>query len=77
MNTLTKTQQKENEKRAERGFKIFLTYRARHDKGNAHQDVLSDLLADLMHHVDEYGIDFDECLDTARMNYHAEKNGED
>lgn len=47
----------------------------------SNEEVLSDLLADLMHYVDalqvdrELGESFDELLTTARTNYEAEKEG--
>lgn len=33
---------------------------------------VSDLLADVMHLCKAVGMDFDELLETARMNYHYE-----
>lgn len=41
------------------------------------EEVLSDLLADLMHHADANEIDFADRLATAEINFTAERWGED
>lgn len=40
-------------------------------------EVVGDLLADIMHWCDRYGVNFEERLANARMHYDAEVNGGD
>jgi hypothetical protein len=38
---------------------------------------ITDLLADLMHYAAHQDIDFDRCLETAEIHFHAEKDDEE
>lgn len=58
-------------------WKVVNVYNVTHlmdeeDKQNA----ITDVLADLMHWCDEYGTDFNEAIESARMHYAAEIKGE-
>jgi hypothetical protein len=63
-----------NADRAERGARTLLDFYAfeyGEDESN-----LRDLLADLMHHADNQGLDFNNELRIARDHYEAEKEDE-
>lgn len=77
MARLTKKQKEENVERSTRGGAALDAYRDQYDNGEPDNDVLSDLLADLMHYAAGEKLDFHERLATAQMHYNAEKNGED
>jgi hypothetical protein len=46
------------------------------ETGSDAEDIVSDLLADLMHLCDKRKIDFEAELERARYHYEAEKHGE-
>ncbi len=67
------------EERIARATVAYAAYRKSVGTWGSDEEVLSDLLADLMHLVDallldrEIGEGFDDLMDRARMNYEAEK----
>jgi hypothetical protein len=71
----------DREKALVRASMVSKAYREQVGAWGSDEEVLSDLLADLMHLVDallvdrEIGEGFDDLLGTARMNYEAEKEG--
>lgn len=70
--------------RAERGLTALNAWKAAASEGGDSFDpaTIADLLADMMHlcrlnrDVDGNPISFDECLETARINFDAEANEE-
>lgn len=65
----------ELERKGRRALTALDAYAAQHEEKNEPlADVLSDLLADLMHLCDgEARVDFDARLDKARVDYNEEK----
>lgn len=70
MNEVDEKDAGENAKRAARAGAALDAYAAVADADDA--AALTDLLADLMHHADRAGKDFDAALDSARTHYTAE-----
>jgi hypothetical protein len=67
-----------NALRADRAANTLLAYAQRYDDGTDVETALTDLLADVMHMLDQhYGFDIDEALGTARMHFDAETHGEE
>lgn len=70
------------EKAISRATDIYRSYRRSGGGWGSYEEQTADMLADIMHYVDslitdrEIGETFDQLLDTARMHYEAEKNGE-
>lgn len=78
MARLTTLQREQNRERADRASVIIDEYRHTHCEYEPDQAVLGDILADLMHAAGQQNeMDFDKALSMARINYEAEKNGED
>ncbi len=59
----------ENEKRAERAYRAVLAYAEDEDI----EAGIYDLLADILHLCDQYGIDQDDAQRIARHHYNAER----
>ena len=59
-----------NTKRADWAESALVTFR--HKTGTDKEDCLCDMLADLMHWCDRYGLDFDTEEVRARYHYEAE-----
>lgn len=67
-----------NRERANRGADIIDTYRHTYEEWEPDHEVLADILADLMHTAaGQAQLDFEGCLETARLHYEAERKGED
>lgn len=62
--------------RAARVAALLDQYADAHDKGSEPETVLTDVLADLMHWADAYGVDFRPALWLATEHHAAEVNGE-
>lgn len=67
-----KDRDEDNADRAEAASQALSMHRQA--KGNANEDEADfrDLLSDLMHYAKQEGLNFDEELDSACMNYNAE-----
>lgn len=61
-----------NEQRVDRAGRMMDIYAQRCDETD-HDTLLGDLLADLMHWADCYGLDFERKLTSATVNYEMEK----
>lgn len=66
-----------NAQRSERAYRLLLIYEQQHDEGEDHETAVSDLLADLMHLCDDYGIEWEEVTRRAAMHHEAESRGDD
>lgn len=78
MARLTTLQREQNRERADRASVIIDEYRHTHCEYEPDEAVLGDILADLMHAADQQTeMNFETALRMARINFEAEKNGED
>ena len=73
---LNATQISDNRERAERGSDIIDKYRHTFEEWEPDHEVLTDILADLMHaSAGQSQLDFDGCLEIARQHFNAEQHG--
>jgi hypothetical protein len=74
------TQRIENMERATRICKLHDEYTDHHDERGTmtdHDSFVADVLADLRHYCDMYGLDFDDRNRLGAVYYEDELNGED
>jgi len=68
-----------NEQRSEwagSALQHFASLTGQSRAGDPDEDIMGDLLADFMHYCDDNDLDFNKILDTARMHYDAETDGQ-
>ena len=66
-----------NEKRAERAYRLMLTHcqsTGTDFKDDDHRTVFTDLLTDMRHLADQYGVDFDDAVGVSEYHYKEEVN---
>ena len=66
-----------NKDRANRGSHIIDAYRYMYEEWSNDAEVLTDILADLLHCTSQQTLSFDECLESARAHFEAERRGDD
>jgi len=62
----------ENERRSERAYRTLLVYAQGGNEDESVETLTTDLLTDLRHLADEYGIDWDEMTNRVLNHYTAE-----
>jgi hypothetical protein len=66
-----------NRERANRAADIIDTYRHTYDEWSTDQEILTDILADLLHCCHQQTLNFACCLEIARAHFKAEIHGDD
>jgi hypothetical protein len=61
----------ENEQRAERAYRTLLVYAQRADSEDTEEN-MTDLLTDLRHLGDQYGVEWDAMIDRVQRHYNDE-----
>ena len=66
-----------NKERANRGSDMIDEYRHTYEEWATDQEILTDILADLLHCTSQQTLNFEWCLEMARVHFKAEMTGED